>query len=142
MKKIILEKICRYFLLGKLINWKLLPGGSLHSSFKITTSKEKFVIKELNPLIPNIPKKFEKTQIISEKFFQNGIPAVCAVSKNSHILYKSEKFNYLVFPYISGKNYYPDTLSIQQAKKIGSLLATMHKIKLNIPKTPQSESYE
>lgn len=124
------EKLCNTLELGELIKTpEAISGGLLHRMFAIETSKGNYAVKALNPQIMarttalnNYIKSERIVNIVS-----NHIPAQPAKIYNGTFLQNIDNQFYMVFDWIEGHSLKSHESTKAHCKKIGSILAEIHR---------------
>jgi thiamine kinase-like enzyme len=125
-----LEKLCRMLDLGELIRPpEAVTGGLLHRMFAINTTNGKYAVKALNPQIMTRPTaidnymKSERIVNIASRY----IPAQPAKVYKGVFLQKIDNQYYMVFDWIEGFSMKLSEITKDHCKKMGSILADIHK---------------
>lgn len=135
MKEIFEEVIKQLNLGNNLLGAEPIHGGALHKMWRIETERQVFAIKEINSHVASrrsFWKHHETTENIANTFYQNHIPAVCALKINQHFVNKCLNNFFIVYPYIGGNVIQPDQLNEQQLDTIGSLFSKMHLLDIDV----------
>ncbi|MDP4553468.1 phosphotransferase [Alkalihalobacillus macyae] len=106
-----------------------ITGGLLHKMYLIKTTKGKYAVKLLNPEIIKRPDAMAN-YINSEKIanlVSNNISALPAKIINGKVVNEINNQFFLVFDWIEGSSLKPIELKTEHSKKIGSILAAIHK---------------
>lgn len=106
-----------------------ITGGLLHKMYLINTTKGKYAVKLLNPEIIKRPDAMTN-YINSEKIaniVSSNIPALPAKIINGKFVNEINNQFYLVFDWIIGRSLKPIEVRTDHCKKIGSILAYIHK---------------
>lgn len=106
-----------------------ITGGLLHKMYLLKTTKGKYAVKLLNSEIIKRPDAMAN-YINSEKIahlVSNNIPALPAKIINGKFVNEINNQFYLVFDWIEGKSIKPIQVTTEHSKKIGSILAAIHK---------------
>ncbi|WP_339293223.1 phosphotransferase [Paenibacillus sp. FSL W8-0187] len=124
------EKLCKILELGELIKApEAIAGGHLHRMFAVETSKGKYAVKALNPQIMARPTALNN-YIKSERIVSitsNHIPAQPAKIYNGAFLQNIDNQFYIIFDWIEGHTLKSHEISKANCKRIGSILAEIHK---------------
>ncbi|MCC2687194.1 MAG: aminoglycoside phosphotransferase, partial [Paenibacillaceae bacterium] len=107
-----------------------ISGGHLHRMYAIHTSQGKFAIKTLNPHImrrPTAMSNYIRSERIAEWVAQI-LPALPARRFEGIFIHELEGQFYLVFDWVVGECLTPDELRVAHCRKIGSILADLHRI--------------
>lgn len=126
-----IEGFCREHNLGEVIKVNKLTGGLMHKMYKVETDDKIYAIKVLNPEVmkrEGVLDNFMVSEKISNLAFESGIPVSCALKINDSFITKYEDSYYMVFDYIDGHTLSDDEISIEHCRKIGRLLASIHKL--------------
>ena len=126
-----IEKFCKEYGLGEVINITKLSGGLMHKMFKVETTKGIYCIKVLNPEVmsrSDAYNNFLLSESISNLAKNNGIPVSSALDINGNYLTKLDDMYYMVFDYIDGKVLKDDEITLEHSKKIGNILARIHNL--------------
>ncbi len=120
-------------------------GGLLHIMWRLDTDKASFAIKQLSSHInlsdTRIIKNYELSESIAARFIEQGIPAICAISKTGQYLFIIEGTGFLVYPWLDAKALQEHAVSEEHALKIAVILAKMHCLNLDEPQITQPEFY-
>lgn len=128
----LLEKICQQYNLGTLEHLPhKLKGGFLHKMYSLFTTKGQYAIKLLNPFIMQRESALEnyhiaeKLELILE---ENNIPICPAlIFDNKKMQYMEGCFFYL-YKWYDGKALKREEIKDIHCRKIGKLLAGIHKL--------------
>lgn len=127
-----IAEICLQYDLGEKIQaLAIVPGGLLHKLWRLQTEKGQFAVKELNPahqsqLAHNLLQP-QKAQEIADKMQKLGISTVAALlSRQQEYTINYQGRNYLVMPWIEGRNLKLHEVSLSMTERIGELLAFIH----------------
>jgi len=125
------ENLCETLNLGELINKpKMIDGGLMHKMYVVKTTKGKYAVKALNPSVmarPEAIKNFINSELIAN-IMCKYIPALPAKLINGKSLIELDSQFYLIFDWVEGKTLKNNEISAEHCKKIGAILADMHKI--------------
>ncbi|WP_202708844.1 phosphotransferase [Sporosalibacterium faouarense] len=126
-----MKKLCYKLELGALTEApKEISGGLLHKMFCIKTTKGKYAIKALNPQImlrPTAMKNYINSERIAD-IAANHIPALPAKIIDGTFIHEMDSQFYLVFDWIKGRSIRAKDITLENCKKIGTILAKIHKI--------------
>lgn len=110
------------------------PGGG-HICLKITSDKDTFFIKQLDPKLDvhdkQIIARYNLCESVALLFSQQNIPAVYAIKNDYTFVIIIENSAYLVYPWIEG--YKLMETSAPHALKVAEILAKIHVINLQVP---------
>jgi thiamine kinase-like enzyme len=124
------ENLCNILKLGNLIEEpKAVSGGLLHRMYAVKTTKGKYAIKALNPQIilrSEAMSDYIKSEQIANIVSKN-LPALPAKIFNDTSIQKLDNQFYLVFDWAEGRALKPDEINIKHCRKIGALLADIHR---------------
>ncbi|WP_413376464.1 hypothetical protein [Paenibacillus taichungensis] len=124
------ETLCNSLELGELIKIpEAISGGLLHKMFVIQTSTSKYAVKALNPQImarPTALNNYIKSERIVS-IVSNYIPAQPAKIYNLGFLQNIDNQYYIIFDWIEGNSLKSHEITKANCKKIGSILAEIHK---------------
>ncbi|MCJ8010755.1 phosphotransferase [Paenibacillus sp. KQZ6P-2] len=124
------EKLSNILKLGEIVETpKEISGGLLHRMFEIETSKGKIAIKVLNPQImarPTALHNFIRSERIAN-IAANSLPAKPAKTIDGKSIHNIDNHFYLIFDWIDGNSLKSHEVNIGHCKKIGSILADIHK---------------
>ena len=129
MKIMNIEKFCKRYNFGKVINVTKISGGLMHKMFKVETDKGIYCVKVLNSKIMSRKEaygNFVVSESVSNLAKQNGIPVSSALSIDGNYLTKLDDMYYMVFDYVDGKTLKDDEITAEHCKKIGNVLAHIH----------------
>lgn len=123
-------KLCNILKLGELIKTpEAISGGLLHRMFAIETSNGQYAVKALNPQImarPTALNNYIKSEGIAS-ILSNHIPAQPAKVYEGTFLQDIDNQFYMVFDWIEGCSLETSEITEAMCKKIGSILAAIHK---------------
>ncbi|WP_340004020.1 aminoglycoside phosphotransferase family protein [Paenibacillus sp. FSL K6-0276] len=126
------ETLCAKYELGHLKNEpEQVTGGLLHRMYRLQTDKALYAVKTLNPQIMQRDTalyNYTLSEKVANMAYQNGINAVPAIVSNDRFMHEVEGQFYLLFPWVEGKSLPSDEIDIECCKKIGEILAKIHKI--------------
>lgn len=134
-----LKFICAALQIGSPVGVATRVYGSRGGSFMwcVNTAKMAYAVKQLAPAIDlkseRIITKYEISETIANRFSEQGIPAISAISKAGKYLLLIDGTGYLVYPWIVGHTLDRDEVSDLHAVKIAEIIAKLHRINLNIP---------
>lgn len=124
------EKLCTSLKLGKIIETpKILSGGLSHKMFEVETTKGKYAVKALNPMImarPTALDNYKRAEAIVN-IASNTILALPAKIINDTFIQNIDNQFYLIFDWTEGRSLKSHELNLNHCKKIGSVLAEIHK---------------
>ncbi|MBA9084113.1 tRNA A-37 threonylcarbamoyl transferase component Bud32 [Fontibacillus solani] len=124
------EKLCDVLKLGEIIKTpEVISGGLLHKMFALETTTGKFAVKALNPQIMARPTALhnyiESERIV--KIASKNLSAQPAKKINDRCIQNIDGQFYLVFDWIDGHSLKSHEIKINHCKKIGSILAEIHR---------------
>jgi Ser/Thr protein kinase RdoA (MazF antagonist) len=129
-----IEKVCDAFELGKPVSTpQLVTGGFLHRVWRIKTTKSLFAIKELNREVIseyNAHQRFRQSEQIAAAFATKNLPVITALDGLEGPLLEIPGATVMVFPWVNGEVLPSTSVGTEQARLIGKLLASMHRIDL------------
>lgn len=124
------NKLSKTLKLGEIITEpEVISGGLLHRIFAIETTKGKYAVKALNPQIIARPTALND-YIRSERIVNiasNYVAAQPAKIINGKSIQNIDTQSYLVFDWIEGDTLKSHEITASNCKKIGSILAMIHK---------------
>ena len=123
------EKFCKEYNLGEVINISKISGGLMHKMFKVDTTKGIYCIKVLNPEVMSRKEAYSNfviSESVSNLAKKNEIPVSNALEIKGNYLTKLDDMYYIVFDYVNGKTLKDDEIIINHCKKIGNILAHVH----------------
>ncbi|MGZ9583739.1 phosphotransferase [Paenibacillus marinisediminis] len=124
------EKLCSTLKLGEIINVpEVISGGLLHRMFAIETTEGKYAVKALNPQImarPTALNNYIRSETIVN-IASNSVPAQPAKIIDGKSIQIIDTQYYLVFDWIEGYSLKSYEINITHCKKMGSILAQIHK---------------
>lgn len=127
-----IAELCMQYDLGeKLEMLEIVPGGLLHKLWRLQTEKGQFAIKEINPshqaqLAHNLLQP-QKAQKIAVKMQKLGVSTVTALLSHQHeYTINNQGIDYIVMPWIEGRNLKLNEISLSMTEHIGELLAFIH----------------
>lgn len=116
--------------LGKILEKpKTLLGGHLHKMFWLRSQSGEYAVKALNPQIMLRPKALQN-YIDSENIAEIAAKNICAVAANRYNKMSVQNCDgqyYLIYNYLNGKSIGYDEITSEHCKKMGSILADIHK---------------
>jgi Ser/Thr protein kinase RdoA (MazF antagonist) len=123
-------KLCNTLKLGQIIKTpEVILGGLLHRMFAIETTKGKYAVKALNPQImarPTALNNYIRSETIAN-IVSNSLPAQPGKIIDGKFIHKIDNQFYLIFDWIEGNSLKPHEINIAHCKKIGWILAEIHK---------------
>lgn len=126
------EEIVRLLNLGELVSSpQKLTGGLTHQMYAITTDKNKYAIKILNPKImqkSSAISNFKRAQELELVLQKNKLPIIPALVFNQEKMQKIGDVYFYVYDYYQGKRLKPEQINKMHCRKISSLLAKIHQI--------------
>jgi thiamine kinase-like enzyme len=134
-----LKLLCSELQLGTPLGDVARVHGSRGGSFiwRMNSEIASYVIKQLAPIIDlkndKIVAKYELSETIADRFSQQGISAISAISKAGKHLFLIDGIGYLVYPWVEGYTLGRNETSEMHALKIARVIAQLHEINLNIP---------
>jgi Ser/Thr protein kinase RdoA (MazF antagonist) len=138
-------ELCRYLQIGELSREpEALSGGHLHRMYAIHTSQGKFAVKALNPQImhrPTAVRNFIRSERIAELAAQI-LPALQARRFEGIFIHELEGQFYLVFDWVVGECLTSDKITATHSRKMGSILADLHRIDFSRLEYPMTSSAE
>ena len=124
-----IEKFCKEYNFGEVLNIKKINGGLMHKMFRIDTTKGIYCIKVLNPEVMSRSEAYNNfvvSESVSNLANKNGIPVSSALDIDGNYITKLDDMYYMVFDYVDGKTLKDDEITIEHCKKIGNILAHIH----------------
>lgn len=110
--------------LGKLINFSGIPAGSVNTHYLLETSKGKFFLK-----IDEVKTRQEARREIDLLLYLRSQRFVCPqplADKQGRYLLEHEGKMVSVYPYLVGKIFSENSLSLSQLENVGQALASLH----------------
>lgn len=124
------EKLCDQLALGKLIKEpETLVGGHLHRMFALETTQGKYAVKTLNPQImarPTALKNYIKAEKIVSIVSKHVTAQPAKILKGAFLQNIDNQY-YMIFDWIEGHTLKPQQITVDNCKRMGSLLADIHK---------------
>lgn len=105
------------------------PGGSLHTMWRLQTTQGTYAVKQLNAALmrqTDMDDFYRLTERIAATMAENGIPAVVALSCQGDILQRCEDDVFLVFRWMDGEPLSLIAITPERAHQVGAVLARMH----------------
>lgn len=138
MEQIIFEKICDKYNLGNLTALpRQLTGGFMHRMYSLFTDKHKYAVKLLNPYVMMRDDVFDNYAIaetLEAVLEQNNIPILPALIFNSSKMQEIDGQYFYLFDWYDGKALKSEEITEYHCKRIGRVLADIHKTdKKNAP---------
>lgn len=128
------EKIVKILNLGQLTSSpQKLTGGLTHQMYAITTDKNKYAIKILNPEImkrPTAISNFKRAQQLELILQEHGLPIISALIFNQKKMQKIDDIYFYVYDYYQGKSLKQEQINKVHCQKISSLLVKIHQIEI------------
>ncbi|MDR1688900.1 MAG: phosphotransferase [Clostridiales bacterium] len=106
-------------------------GGYMHKMYRLETSRGKFAVKLLNPVIMTRPDVFENyaaAESLEKKLQGNGIPVVPALSFGGKKMQRVNNQYYYVFEWVNAKALSSEEITREHCGIMGAVLARIHKI--------------
>ena len=103
----ILEKICRQYGLGTLINPpRALTGGLMHKMYSLFTTKGKYAVKLLNPYVmqrTDAMENFQTAERLELILENNQLPILPAISFGERKMQQTDGRYFYLYPWYDGK---------------------------------------
>lgn len=135
------QELCSMLGLGSLDSGPVqVFGGLLHRMFRVGTTQGQYAVKRMNPEImgrPGVYDNFRRSERIAQAAYQAGIPAVCAIRLDGEFMHAIDGDVFMVFEWVEGVSLPPVAASPEQCRRIGSLVARIHRIDMN-PETKET----
>ena len=134
-----LNFICAELQLGAPVGMATSVYGCRGGSFmwRVNTETRSYAIKQLAPVVDitseRMTAKYELSEMIADRFKQQGIKAVSAIEKSGKHLIIIENTGYLVYPWVEGYTLGRHEISEPHALKIAEVIAKLHSINLSVP---------
>lgn len=129
MYNVQLEKFCKEFGLGEVLDKYLFPKGMSHRTYFVETTLGKFVIKAIVPgKTQRSLDRIEQTELIAQLINEKGVATLAAHTIKGNILNTLDGQWYLVYDFFEGKSFATKELSSLESKKVGEILAKIHQI--------------
>lgn len=131
MNKNQISNICDQFHLGKALNNAVpVRGGLIHRMWRIDTSQGSYAIKELDATImkrSGIYQSYIQSEQIAAILKTKQIPIATALLMNQTTpLYEVDGMVVMVFPWVEGKALILNQVTMEHAKQIGAIVASIH----------------
>lgn len=113
-------------------------GGLLHRMFRVSTTQGQYAVKKMNPEImgrPGVYDNFRRSEKIARAAYEAGIPAVCAIRLDGEFMHAIDEDVFMVFDWVEGISLPTTAASPEQCRQIGSLLARIHRLDVEIPES-------
>lgn len=126
-----IEKFCKKYGFGDIVNISKLSGGLMHKMFKVETVKGIYCVKVLNPEVMSREEAYNNfvvSESVSNLAKKNGIPVSSALQVSGNYLTKMDNIYYMVFDFVNGKTLKDDEITVIHCKKIGNILAHIHSL--------------
>lgn len=110
-------------------------GGLLHYMWRVDTADGSYAIKQLNSTISlddHTIKNYELTELIAQKFYEIGVPAIVALKKDGQSVFIIEGSAFIVYPWVNAHAVEKNKVTIAQAQIIAALLARMHAANIHV----------
>lgn len=118
-------------------------GGLLHRVWRLKTTGGTFALKQLNAALlqkPGVQHAYRLSEHIASAMAAQGIPAVAAQAHGAgDVIYELDDMTLLVYRWIDGSVLPAESVTLEQARQIGALLARMHALHLQVPEVPPFE---
>lgn len=128
----ILEHICRQCNLGALACRPLpLQGGFLHKMYSLFTSKGRYAVKLLNPFImrrENAMDNYQTAEKLELLLEENSIPILPALVFGNRKMQKTGEQYFYLYEWYDGRALRSGEIKELHCRKIGNLLARIHKL--------------
>lgn len=114
---------------------KQVTGGLMHKMYQIVTEQKKYAVKEFNTAVM-LRKGVIQSIINSERIataLDGIVPVVAAIQFHNGPLLKLDGQYFMVFHWLDGVSIFPPKISLQDCKKLGTLLAKIHTANIIIP---------
>lgn len=129
-----IARLCTVYGLGDPVcEPETVSGGALHRMWRLTTIRGVYALKELNPTImrkPHIYEAYRLTERIAAALATHDIPAITALAPNGDPLQTIKDTTFLVYPWVDGVIYGPDSVAPERARHIGTILGRIHTLQL------------
>jgi thiamine kinase-like enzyme len=129
-------RFCEAFDLGDVINKPIeVKGGLLHKLYKVTTNREVYAIKCLNPSIMK-RECVLNNMINSEKIsalLGSRVPAIMAIEINGNHVHIFEEEYFMIFHWLDGKSIFPPDIKGEHCNAIGNVLGLIHNLNIAVP---------
>lgn len=124
-----IDKLCHNLQLGDITaEPQALSGGLLHKMFDVHTTKDRYAVKALNPLIMKRPPA--KQNVIDSEIIASiaakHIPAAAAIKFGGNALQELDNQYYLIFKWVDGRSLKQDEIRPDHCLKMGVLLGNLH----------------
>lgn len=140
------EQLCLELDLGTMTRPpQRITGGLIHRLYKLTTHKNIYSVKALNPNIVTDGKsaqKFSQAEQIAMEVQKHNISCLCASTINGNIVHNINGQYYIVFSWIPGSNITQKQINRGICFTVGSILGNIHtfdfsQLHLAPPQKPQ-----
>jgi Ser/Thr protein kinase RdoA (MazF antagonist) len=125
----IIEKLAQSVNLGEVIlPPKSISGGLLHKLYMVKTTKGKYAVKMLNPLImqrPNVLRNIINSEKIANKLSET-IPALPALQTDNDPVLCIDGQYFMVFKWVNGVSLLQNEINVEHCRIIGRMLASIH----------------
>lgn len=131
MEKSVLIEIAKELDLGKVLcSPTRVYGGFLHLSYKLTTDKGVFVVKEFGKTDneKETIKSFSEREKLEEKLKKNKIPAVFPLKFNGRGVQVVNGNVFYIFPFIDAVSLSAEEMTKQQLEEVAKVEAKLHSI--------------
>lgn len=134
MEQKILEKLCKEYNLGELIQSPTrLTGGFMHKMYSLFTTQGKYAVKLLNPFImqrEDAMDNYRTAEVFERGLEQTDIPILPALTFDGKKMQCMDGQYFYLYEWYDGKALKSEEIRSYHCEKIGGILAKIHGWKL------------
>ncbi|MBH1940011.1 phosphotransferase [Mobilitalea sibirica] len=131
-----IEELFHTFGIGQVIDTPIsITGGLMHKIYRVSTDKNIYAVKWLNPSIMQRDGVIEN-MLNSERIaatFSNHFPVVAALTFNGQNLLQFGDKYFMVYEWIEGTSIFPPSITKENCYKVGDVLGKMHQLDIAVP---------
>ena len=135
MDQILLEKLCKEYNLGELMQSPTrLTGGFTHKMYSLFTTKGKYAVKLLNPFImkrETAMNNYCRAEGFERALEQTDIPILPALTIDGKKMQCLDGQYFYLYEWYDGKALKSEEITGEHCEKIGGILAKIHGLKLS-----------
>lgn len=127
----VFEQICHYYRLGTMTAPpEVVPGGTMHRTWRVSTETGEFALKRLNKsnhtLLGKQHLSTDQAQHLIDKLLKVGIATHSTIHRKNNVEYDCDGATWAVYRWVEGECLDQSRLSPCHAYKMGELLAKLH----------------
>lgn len=126
----LINQISKDFRLGEMVEGiQKIDGGLTNKIYKLTTNKDNYIIKFLNP--KNVRDRqmldlIESSEEISSQVRKNGVKSLPAMKFNNKFIQNYKDIYFLIYKYYDGKVILSKEINIEKCRILGEELGKIH----------------